>query len=368
MLDLDYCYGCWFVSLLPHSYHRLMVARYQSKREKFQVAKWWSTEERTPVYKLERAMDVNLFLEAQNQWAEDSPHCLVILYEMFWHAAIEGQKEVEWIVCQGHQQNLPHLDLEVGAPAIQLVGLDTTREQLLDIYLEVYKLHRPPGSLPGELAILDEIMATIPDHPPSGGNWTCEATAQPQPGSSHSPRSSTPHQQRDNSIDSSLATMHRVHQKALAAVATLEKEIKRLSHTWACSKSWARSKSQDYQRPSWEGWKKRHCQVWVCRWACPQPICQPQDTTRWRRVQGQRLWPGGTARAEADGSFLPARVTRNFRWWEQKDASRAHCLRFWPVGPMEGGEVWDPRVVGRTISSARIRRYPEASQGGERIP
>ena len=40
-------------------------------------------------------MDVELFLEIQNKWAEDSPHRLVILYEMFWHAAIKGQKEVE---------------------------------------------------------------------------------------------------------------------------------------------------------------------------------------------------------------------------------------------------------------------------------
>ena len=40
-------------------------------------------------------MDVELFLEIQNKWAEGSPHCLVILYEMFWHAAIKGQKEAE---------------------------------------------------------------------------------------------------------------------------------------------------------------------------------------------------------------------------------------------------------------------------------
>ena len=72
-----------------------MVARYQNKREKFQVAKWQSAEQQRPVCELERAMDIDLFLDAQNQWAEDSPHCLVILYEMFQHAAIEGQKEVE---------------------------------------------------------------------------------------------------------------------------------------------------------------------------------------------------------------------------------------------------------------------------------
>ena len=72
-----------------------MVARYQNKREKFQVAKRQSAEEQRLVCELERAMDVDLFLEAQNPWAKDSPHCLLILYEMFQHAAIEGQKETE---------------------------------------------------------------------------------------------------------------------------------------------------------------------------------------------------------------------------------------------------------------------------------
>ena len=40
-------------------------------------------------------MDVELFLGIQDNWAEDSPHHLVVLYEMFRHAAIEGQKEAE---------------------------------------------------------------------------------------------------------------------------------------------------------------------------------------------------------------------------------------------------------------------------------
>ena len=95
MLDPDFCYGCLFVSLLPCSYHRLMVARYCSKREKFQMAKQRSAEELRPLHELEWAMDVELFLELQNSWPEDSPHCLVILHEVFQHAAIEGWKEVE---------------------------------------------------------------------------------------------------------------------------------------------------------------------------------------------------------------------------------------------------------------------------------
>ena len=72
-----------------------MVAKYRNKWEKSQEAKWRSTVEQRPVCKLERAMDMDLFLEIQSNWAEDSPHCLVILHEMFCHAASERWKEVE---------------------------------------------------------------------------------------------------------------------------------------------------------------------------------------------------------------------------------------------------------------------------------
>ena len=130
MLDPDFCYGYLFVSLLPCSYHRLMVARYHNKWEKFQVAKWQSTKEWKPVRETERVMDVELFLEIQNKWAEDSPNHLVILYEMFQHAAIKGWKEAEWIICQGCQQNMPQLNLEAGIPTIQLVRLKVGSSQL----------------------------------------------------------------------------------------------------------------------------------------------------------------------------------------------------------------------------------------------
>ena len=46
---------------------------------------------------------------------------------------------------------MPQLDPKVGIPAIQLVHPEIGREKLLDLYLEVYKLHRLPGSPPGEL-------------------------------------------------------------------------------------------------------------------------------------------------------------------------------------------------------------------------
>ena len=95
------------------------------------------------MHELERAMDVDLFLEIQGKWAEDSPHHLVILHEMFCHAASEGQE-------RGGTNHLLRPSA-AHAPAeprgghthhVELVGLGTSREELLEIYLEVYKLHQ----------------------------------------------------------------------------------------------------------------------------------------------------------------------------------------------------------------------------------
>ena len=112
--------------------------------------------------KMERVIDVDLFLGAQDQWAKDSPPHLTILHEMFLHAAFKGQKEVERVICRGCRWHMPQLNPEA-IPTVQLVQPETSREGLLDIYLEVSKLHRLPGSPPGELAILEEVSATIPD-------------------------------------------------------------------------------------------------------------------------------------------------------------------------------------------------------------
>ena len=44
-------------------------------------------------------MDVELFLEGQAKWEADSPHHLMMFYEMFWHAMDQGWKEAEQTVC-----------------------------------------------------------------------------------------------------------------------------------------------------------------------------------------------------------------------------------------------------------------------------
>ena len=65
---------------------------------------------------------------------------------MFLYAAEQGQKEVEQMICQGHQHGLLKLDPQVDVSAVQLVGPQTSKEKFRDLYYQVYKLRRLPGS------------------------------------------------------------------------------------------------------------------------------------------------------------------------------------------------------------------------------
>ena len=99
---------------------------------------------------------------------------------------------------------MPQLDPEVGTPTVQLVHPDIDREQLLELYLEVYKLHRLPGSPLGEPAILEEISSALPHHP-SEEEDTPNFQRPLSPESFHSPQGEPSPRERENSIDRSLA-------------------------------------------------------------------------------------------------------------------------------------------------------------------
>ena len=57
------------------------------------------------------------------------------------------------------------------------------------------------------------------------------------------PESEGPHQKRETSVDRSLARVHKVHQKALSAAATLEEEIEKLHRIRGYSQLEVRPKS-----------------------------------------------------------------------------------------------------------------------------
>ena len=160
-LLLPFFLGYVFCSFIFYRYHRLMVKRYRSKMDKAAATKGWAAKEGWSVQETERMTDVELFLEGQTRWKEDSPHQLVMLYEMFKHATDEGWKEAEQTVCQGCQQGLPRLDPEADVSAIQLVGPQTMKEEILSLYLEVYKQQRLPGSLPREPELIEEVVSSF---------------------------------------------------------------------------------------------------------------------------------------------------------------------------------------------------------------
>ena len=145
---------------------------------------------------------------------------------------------------------MPQLNPEVDISAIQLVQPETSREELLDIYLEVYKLHRLPGSPPGEPAILEEVSAALP----------CPSMEEEDTPDAPKQQSRLPRCKRDSSLDRNLARVCKVHRKALSAAATLEEEIERLYRMRACSSTERRRRGRDSQE-SGKRRKKRQCQV-----------------------------------------------------------------------------------------------------------
>ena len=141
---------------------------YGSKRDKALATKGLAAREGLSVWEAEWVMDIELFLKGQTKWEADSPHHLMMLYEMFQHTADQadqGQKEAEWTVHQGYWQELPKLDPEVNVSAIQLVGPQTSKKEIQSLYLEVYKLWRLQGSPPREPELMEEMVSSFEDHP-----------------------------------------------------------------------------------------------------------------------------------------------------------------------------------------------------------
>ena len=90
-------------------------------------------------------LEAELFLDKYPWWDVRGLHCLFILQRIFVHTAESGQKEVERLICRGHQHGLPRLDPRADASAVQLVGYQTSQEETWDLFHQVNMLKRLPG-------------------------------------------------------------------------------------------------------------------------------------------------------------------------------------------------------------------------------
>ena len=175
---------------------------------------------------------------------------------------MKGRKRWSEQSCRGHWEGLPKLDLETDLSAMQLVGPEPTKEEILSLYLKVYKQQRLPGSPPGEPELMEEVVSSFEGCQGWKEGRTSGTTTRPQSDDAKPLKSRVPGK-RETSIEQSLATVREGHQKVLAMAAALEGETERLSHP--LSQRWlevrARSKSKDCQTHGSMECKRRQCQV-----------------------------------------------------------------------------------------------------------
>ena len=296
-------------------------------------------------------MDIELFLEGQTKWEEDSPHQLVMLYEMFRHAANKGQKEAEQMVCWGCQEGLPKLDPETDLSAIQLVGLKTTKEEILSLYLKVYKQQRLPGFPPGDPKLMEEVVSSFKGCQGWKEGRTSGATSRPWSNDAWPSKTRVPGK-RETLIEQSLATVREAYQKALAMAPALEREIERLNHplSWRQPEVRARLKSKDCWMHGSTECKRRWCQVRFSNihttnqlaWESPESgkgELTPENSELGKLLE---LEPGVTSFLTGSVGELRGRGT----------PSRTTSWGVMEMGNMEGWDNQDPWLVERVIRVA----------------
>ena len=106
------------------------------------------------------------------------------------------------------------------------------------------------------------VVSSLEGHQVQKEEETSGATLRPRPTDAQPPESRTPGR-RETSVEGSLPTVRKAHQKVLTMAAALKGVIERLSHP--LPQSWpevrVRSKSRDCKMHGAMKHKRRHCQV-----------------------------------------------------------------------------------------------------------
>ena len=186
---------------------------------------------------------------------------------MFIHAAESWQKEVERLIHHSHWQGLPRLDSRVDESTIQLVGYQISREEIGDLYHQVYMLKRLPGPPlcrpKWACEVIRDILSSLKEclrwrrGEQSGGSRELEPAGTCP--SCHCNRASQ-RERQDTLGEQELAKAREAQWQALAAAAALEEWIERLSQSTTstrldvhhCSQSW------DQPRRRSQGQSQRH--------------------------------------------------------------------------------------------------------------
>ena len=217
------------------------MLRYGDRMEKSQIAHSRAEDEGLSFREAERIVESKCFLDEYPWWGLGTPHQMVILHEMFLHAAGRGQKEAECMCHWGHQSGIPEPNSEVGQSTMELVGYWTSRREIRDVYHSVYLLGRSPG-FPScrELRrrrTIQDILSSLQtwlqrqtysteaeDLDAHGGEWA-----------------------RSDTLQSYKAALQAAHQKALETTEALQNDLERLNNEWR-GRSWTYSQSGNQTR------------------------------------------------------------------------------------------------------------------------
>ena len=289
-----------------------------------------------------------MFLDEYMHWKVEGLHHPLILQEMFLQATHSGRREVEWMICPGCWHSLLHLEMQADVSAIQSIGSQASREEIQDLYYQVYKLRMLPRSLQCGLEWADTLERNIVSS--LKNCLRCKEDELPGVAQATHPTWSRTQQGEmgGTSTEIQLAEARESHQEALATTIILEEEKEWLSQsiTRQCPGTCTPSQSQHWQRRRYKGQSRRHHK------ALPESSLAhtPAMMGGWRGW----AWPGDPTRFGAQcGAVLPGaggwvwgRCRRPFSHISPSEG-------VWEVGRVEGTNCGYPKLVAGAGAESR---------------
>ena len=92
------------------------------------------------VRQVERWLNSDAYLKENQWWVPCRLHHQLLLQGMFLHAVAMGQREYDHAIHQGRWEPSVQWDLEAEPSAIELVSPESTREEIAEIYHDMYQL------------------------------------------------------------------------------------------------------------------------------------------------------------------------------------------------------------------------------------
>ena len=247
-------FGCnvWVHLHYIFSYTALLSLRYRDQVQRTWVAWDFAEENDMSIHEAEHQIDIRLFLDEYPRWELGTPHRAIILHKMFLHATDRGQKEVEWMVCQGHCGSVYDHGSEADQSAMELVGYHMSQREMRDIYQSIYLLWRAPGLPPcgaqSRRKAIQDILSSLKGQLHRCG---CSATVR---------NLKSQEEKVGLNLHSSYEEALRVaHQRPLDIAEALMSNIKRLSQ-WRRGRSWIHSRNHSQSRSCsrTRSWSRSH--------------------------------------------------------------------------------------------------------------